>query len=51
MNREGDDYDCDICGGTHTIRRDETGFPAALGFIEYHVDCPEYGTIAWTDTA
>ena len=49
MTTEGDSYDCDVCGGTHTVKRDDGGFPAALGFTEYYVVCPEYGEITWTE--
>ena len=48
MTEEGDSYDCDVCGGTHTVKLDEGGAAAALGFTEYYVNCPEYGAIHWT---
>lgn len=48
MSTHGDDYDCGICGGTHTIKEDTGGFSTALGFAEYYVECPEYGEIVWT---
>lgn len=39
---KGDEYNCDICGGTHTVKIDE-GFPALMGHEVTYVDCPEYG--------
>jgi hypothetical protein len=51
MTREGEPYDCKVCGGEHKIKVDEKGMPSAFGFIEYYVDCPEYGAIVWTDSA
>lgn len=50
MTTEGDDYDCDVCGGTHEVHRDRGGFPEALGFKEYYVNCPEYGQIIIMDS-
>lgn len=48
MTREGEPYDCRVCGGEHTIKVDRSGTPAIFGFVEYYVECPEYGEIVWT---
>lgn len=48
MTREGETYDCGVCGGEHIIQVEEKGMPSVLGFTEYYVECPAYGAIVWT---
>lgn len=49
MTREGEPYDRRVCGGEHTTKVNPRATPAIFGFVEYYVECPEYGEIVWTE--
>ena len=45
MTEPGDEYECQFCSDTHIIKRDTEGFPAAMGFDQLYIECPEYGYV------
>jgi hypothetical protein len=51
-HEEGDEYDCDVCGGTHLVQRGKglevTGSPEGLDPALY-VRCPEAGFVSLSE--